>query len=69
MLNWLVENWDNIFTAWGMLVALCTIIVRATPSDKDNKVLETIVKWANVFSVVFTKEDAQVIANAAKKKK
>lgn len=68
MINWILENWVNIAAAWGMLVALCTIIVRATPTQKDDNILAKVVKWADVFSIVFTKKDAQVIADALKKK-
>lgn len=68
MIDWILENWVNIAAAWGMLVALCTIIVKATPTQKDDNVLAKIVKWADVFSVVFTKEDAETIAKALKKK-
>ena len=68
MIDWIIENWVNIAAAWGMLVALCSIIVKATPTQKDDNVLAKIVKWADVFSVVFTKQDAEVIAKALKKK-
>lgn len=68
MINWILENWVNIAAAWGMLVALCTVIVKATPTQKDDNILAKIVKWADVFSVVFTKEDAETIAKALKKK-
>lgn len=68
MIDWILENWVNIAAAWGMLVALCSIIVRATPTQKDDAILAKIVKWADVFSVVFTKEDAETIAKALKKK-
>ena len=68
MIDWILENWVNIAAAWGMLVALCTIIVKATPTQKDDNVLAKVVKWADVFSVVFTKEDAETIAKALKKK-
>jgi hypothetical protein len=67
-MTWLVENWDLIFQVWGMIVALCTAIVAITPTQKDNTFLAKIVKWADVFSVVFTKKDAETIANALKKK-
>lgn len=69
MIDWILENWVNIAAAWGMLVALCSIIVKATPTQKDDSVLAKIVKWADVFSVVFTKEDAETIAKALEKKK
>lgn len=67
-MTWLVENYDLIFQIWGMIVALCTAIVAITPTQKDNNFLAKIVKWADVFSVVFTKKDAEAIANALKKK-
>lgn len=68
MIDWILENWVNIAAAWGMLVALCSIIVKATPTQKDDNIFAKIVKWADVFSVVFTKEDAETIAKALKKK-
>lgn len=68
MIDWILENWVNIAAAWGMLVALCSVIVKATPTQKDDNILAKIVKWADVFSVVFTKEDAETIAKALKKK-
>lgn len=69
MMQWLVDNWETIFAVWGMLVAFCTAIVKLTPTQKDDNFLAKVVKWADVFSVVFTKEDAQTIANATKKRK
>ena len=68
-MNWLLENWEHIAAGFGMLVALCTAIVKMTPTQKDDNILAKVVKWADVFSVVFTKEDAKVIADAAKKRK
>ncbi len=67
MFDWLVSHWETIFAAWGMLVAFCTAIVKLTPTQKDDNILAKIVKWADVFSVVFTKQDAEVIAKALKK--
>jgi len=68
-MNWLVEHWETIFAIWGMLVAFCTAIVKLTPTQKDDNILAKIVKWADVFSVVFTKQDAETIAKALEKKK
>lgn len=67
-MNWLLENWEHIAAGFGMLVALCTAIVKMTPTQKDDNILAKIIKWADVFSIVFTKKDAQVIADALKKK-
>ena len=68
-MTWLIEHWETIFATWGVLVAFCTAIVKLTPTQKDDNFLAKVVKWADVFSVVFTKEDAQTIANATKKRK
>ena len=68
-MTWLIERWETIFATWGVLVAFCTAIVKLTPTQKDDNFLAKVVKWADVFSVVFTKEDAQTIANATKKRK
>lgn len=67
-MNWLLENWEHIAAGFGMLVALCTAIVKMTPTQKDDNILAKVIKWADVFSIVFTKKDAQVIADALKKK-
>ena len=68
-MSWLLNNWETIFAIWGMLVAFCTAIVKLTPTQKDDNFLAKIVKWADVFSVVFTKKDAETIAKALEKKK
>lgn len=67
-MNWLLENWEHIAAGFGMMVAFCTAIVKMTPTQKDDNILAKIIKWADVFSIVFTKKDAQVIADALKKK-
>lgn len=67
-MNWLLENWEHIAAGFGMLVAFCTAIVKMTPTQKDDNILAKITKWADVFSIVFTKKDAEVVADALKKK-
>ena len=63
-------TWINdILAVYGGLVAICTVIVKFTKTDKDDKILEKIVKFADLFSTVFTKEDAAKLAAATKKSK
>lgn len=63
-------TWINdILAVYGGLVAVCTVIVKFTKTDKDDKILEKIVKFADLFSTVFTKEDAAKLAAATKKSK
>lgn len=68
MIDWLIQNWEHIAAGFGMLVAFCTAVVKMTPTQKDDNILAKVIKWADVFSIVFTKKDAQVIADALKKK-
>lgn len=44
---------------YGAVVALCTAIVKATPSTKDDTVWGNIVKVLDFFSTAFTKSDAE----------
>ena len=61
MINWLSTHWQDILAVYGGLVALCTAIVKITPSDKDDKILAKVVKFADLFSTVFTKEDKAIL--------
>lgn len=42
---------------YGAVVALCTAIVKATPSTKDDSVWGNIVKVLDFFSTAFTDSD------------
>lgn len=44
---------------YGAVVALCTAIVKVTPSTKDDTVWGNIVKVLDFFSTAFTKSDAE----------
>lgn len=61
-MNWVAD----ILAVYGGLVAISTVIVKLTPTTKDNEVLDKVVKFFDKFSTVFTKEDAEKIAKATK---
>lgn len=44
---------------YGGVVALCTTIVKLTPSTKDDEVLSKVIKVVDFFSTAFTKDDAE----------
>ena len=50
--TWIKDNWVNIAAVYGAVVALATVIVKITPSQKDDAVLEKIIKFINFFSTV-----------------
>lgn len=65
-MNWIIQNATDLLAIWGALVAVCSIIVKLTPSSKDDVVWQKVLKVLDLFSVVFTKEDAEKLAQAAK---
>ena len=69
MISWIAEHWSDILAIYGGIVAISTIIVKWTPSTKDNEILDKIIKFLDKFSTVFTKDDAAKLAAATKKSK
>ncbi len=66
MIDWLLAHWVDLLAFYGAVVAICSTIVKLTPSTKDDAVWAKILKILDLFSVVFTKEDAAKIAEATK---
>ena len=66
MIDWVIAHWKDILAVYGAVVAICSTIVKLTPSQKDDNVWAKILKFLDLFSTVFTKEDAAKIASATK---
>ena len=66
MIDWLLAHSVDLLAIYGAVVAICSTIVKLTPSTKDDAVWAKILKILDLFSVVFTKEDAAKIAEATK---
>lgn len=67
MLNWILEHWVDLLAIYGAVVAICSTIIKLTPSTKDDDVWAKIIKILDHFSTVFTKDDAEKLAAATKK--
>lgn len=59
MLNWIMEHWDDILAIYGGVVAICTVIVKLTPSTKDDAILGKIILFLDTFSTAFRKADEE----------
>ena len=59
ILNWLWLQKEGIIAIYGSLVAICTIIVKWTPSEKDDGILAKIIAFLDNFSTAFKKVDAE----------
>lgn len=63
-MNWITENWTDILAWIGGIVSSASIIVKLTPTQKDNNILGFIIKILDYFSVVQTKENAEILKNS-----
>jgi hypothetical protein len=58
MLAFILAHWTDVFAIYGGVVALCTSIVKITPSTKDDSILDKVIKVVDLFSTAFTAKDA-----------
>lgn len=61
MIAWISANWDNILAIYGGIVAVCTTLVKMTPSNKDDSVWGNIIKVLDFFSTAFTDSDKKKV--------
>lgn len=52
MFEWLQQNGKAVLEIIGAVVTLATLIVKLTPSTKDDSILDRIVKVLVMFSLV-----------------
>ena len=48
-MQWVIQNWDEIATAIGLAIAAASIIVRLTPTQRDNAFLLPIIKFVGKY--------------------
>lgn len=59
MIEFITSRWEDILAIYGGLVAICTTLVKITPSTKDDSVVDRVIKILDLFSTAFTKSDAK----------
>ena len=52
IITWLKMNWDSILAIIGGVVSVATIIVKLTPTQKDDNALATLIRVLAIFSLV-----------------
>jgi hypothetical protein len=67
MLSWISEHWQDILAIYGGIVAISTIIVKWTKTDKDDKILNKIIAFFDLFSTAFSKSDKELLEKAVAK--
>ena len=64
IINFIQTHWDEILAIVGGIVSTASIIVKLTPTTKDDKILKYIIGFLAKFSIFNTKEDQKKIDNA-----
>lgn len=44
-------DWVQIAAIWGAFVAFASLVVKATPTMKDDAILEKLLKFVELFSI------------------
>ena len=63
-MEWIQAHWKDVLAVIGGVVSVCSIIVKLTPTQKDDNILAKIIKLLAIFgifnpdgSVIGKKED------------
>lgn len=68
VLNFIVEHYDDILAIIGAIVSIATIIVKISPSKRDDEILAKIINILAKLSLINTKQDAKILEEAKKDK-
>lgn len=49
--NWVIQNWDSVASVALQIIGAASIIVKLTPTPKDDAVLAKIVKIFELLSL------------------
>lgn len=52
IISWIQANWSNILEVIGAVVTCATVIVKITPTQKDDNALSAIIRFLSIFSLV-----------------
>lgn len=52
MLEWITAHYQDVLAIIGGVVSVATVIVKLTPTQKDDAVLAKIIKVLDYFSIV-----------------
>ena len=50
-MEWIQLHWKDVLTVIGGVVSVCSIIVKLTPSQKDDNILAKIIKLLAIFGI------------------
>lgn len=63
IINFFQNHYDELLAILGGIVSIATVIVKLTPTTKDDAILTKIVNILEKFSLVNTKTNQDIIDN------
>ena len=52
LIMWCKANWESVLAIIGGIVSVATVIVKLTPTQKDDNALATLIRVLSIFSLV-----------------
>ena len=56
MIDYIIAHYQDFFAIIGAVVTVATLVVKLTPSQKDDAILAYVVKFLDYFSTVNPKK-------------
>lgn len=50
-MNWIVEHWKDVLAIIGAVVTVASLIVKLTPTQKDDNILAKIIKVLSAIGI------------------
>ena len=57
MLDFIKEHYDELCVAFTALITFCSVVVKLTPTQKDDAVLAKVVSVLSHFSIIKQKDN------------
>lgn len=49
LISWVTSNYDDVFRLWIQIIGVASIIVRLTPTLKDDDVLKNLMRFLGKY--------------------
>lgn len=50
-MEWITTHWKDVLAIIGGVVSVCSLIVKLTPTQKDDNILAKIIKLLAIFGI------------------
>ena len=61
IINWIISNWAYILSGICGVIVVASIVVKLTPTTKDDSFMGKVISFIDHFSIVKTANDKKMI--------